>query len=217
MAQLTFLDAVHYAPHALMDVEQWGCDFVGFSAYKFFGPHVGAIWGRRELLESMNAYKVRPATNELPGKWMSGTQNHEGIAGAAEAVEYLADLGRQSSQQPQAKRRNALVSAMTAIGEHERELASSFLAGMADKSDYRVWGPMTSEGRFPTFSITHASKSPQDLARHLADHGIFTWHGNYYALNLSEALGREPEGMLRIGFVHYNTQEEVQRTLDLLP
>ena len=214
---LTFLDAVHYAPHALMDVADWDCDFVGFSAYKFFGPHVGAIWGRRELLESLEAYKVRPATNEPPGKWMSGTQNHEGVAGAMEAVHYLADLGRQAAGlEDSAPRRVALRSAMQAIAVHERRLSQRFLEGLAKLEGYRLWGPDSTEDRFPTFSITSDRRSPRALAEHLAANGLYAWDGNYYALNFSEAMGREPEGMVRIGFVHYNTIDEVDRTLAAL-
>ena len=215
---LVFLDAVHYAPHALMDVTAWDCDFLVCSAYKFFGPHVGVLWGRRELLEELPAYKVRPAPEAIPGRWMTGTQNHEGIAGTLAAVEYLADLGRTTAPEA-AGRRAALAAAYWAIGAYERDLAGGLLAGLAELAEVRVWGitePARSAERVPTVAITHRRLGPEALAEHLAARGIFTWHGNFYALPLSEALGLEPEGMVRIGLLHYNTAEEVERLLEAL-
>ncbi|HJT75943.1 MAG TPA: cysteine desulfurase-like protein, partial [Gemmataceae bacterium] len=140
-----YLDAVHYAPHGPIDVQDWGCDFLACSAYKFFGPHVGALWGRRELLESLPAYKVRPAPDTLPDRWMTGTQNHEGLAGTAAAVEYLAEIG---SGQPAhleqfptlTGRRRAVHAGMTAIREHEAGLAARLLRGLAERPRFRVWG-----------------------------------------------------------------------------
>jgi len=268
---LAFLDAVHYAPHVAIDVQQFGCDFLACSAYKFFGPHVGVLWGRRELLEELPAYKVRPAPDTIPGKWMTGTQNHEGIAGAAAAVEYLADLGRAVAHDTVSNdavsndavsndavsndavsndavsndaasndaasastcaesqggatgaaplpRRRALEHAFAAIGGYERELGRRFLTAIADMPAYKVWGIADADDprrRLPTFSITHHRLTPADLAEALGRCGIFTWHGHYYALALSEALAREPEGMLRVGLLHYNTAEEVDRLIAAL-
>ncbi|MFO0906129.1 MAG: cysteine desulfurase-like protein [Pirellulales bacterium] len=216
---LVFLDNVHAAPHGLTDVAAWDCDFLACSAYKFFGPHVGVLWGRRRLLESLEAYKVRPAPNSLPGKWMTGTQNHECIAGALAAVDYLADLGRRVAGRPTSSRREALVDAYAAIGAYERELSQRLLDGLAQLPAIRVWGitdPARFHERYATVSLTHATRSPADTATQLGEAGIFAWQGNYYALNLSEAWGREPQGMVRVGLVHYNTAEEVDRLLAAL-
>jgi cysteine desulfurase family protein (TIGR01976 family) len=216
---LSFLDAVHYAPHGLIDVQAWGCDFLACSAYKFFGPHIGLLWGRRELLETLPAYKVRPAPNDLPGKWMTGTQSHEGIAGTLAAIDYLADLGRAVTGKDLHDRRRALVAAFAAITAYERSLSSQMLQGLARLEPIQVWGPTSIAdltARVPTFSITHSSRSPEEICRHLDQHGIYAWHGNYYALELSETLGQEPQGMVRLGLVHYNTSEEIERLLSVL-
>ena len=215
---LVFLDAVHYAPHALPDVAAWECDFLVCSAYKFFGPHEGVLWGRRELLTDLPAYKVRPAPDDLPGRWMTGTQSHEAIAGTLAAVEYLADLGR-TLRSEAAGRRAALKAAYDGIGAYERRLIEPLLSGLVESPGVKVWGitdPEQLHQRVPTVSITHERLSPEQLAAYLAQRGIFVWHGNFYALPLTEALGLEPEGMVRIGLLHYNTQEEVQRLLDAL-
>jgi len=215
---LVFLDAVHYAPHGQIDVERWGCDFLACSAYKFFGPHVGVLWGRRELLSDLPAYKVRPAPDEIPGRWMTGTQNHEGIAGTLAAVEYLADLGRRLS--PEASdRRAALESAYRGIVAYERCLVAEMLAKLAELPNVKVWGitdPARLDERVPTIAVTHERLTPSDLAEYLASRGIFVWHGNFYALPLTEALGLEPEGLVRIGLLHYNTTEEVERLVGAL-
>ncbi len=215
---LVFVDAVHYAPHGLIDVERLGCDFLACSAYKFFGPHVGILWGRRDRLESVVPYKLRPAPESLPGRWMTGTQNHEGVAGTAAAIEYLADIGRRQNPQA-ATRRQALEAAFAAISTHERQLAGRLLDGLAQIPGIRVWGiadPARTEHRVPTVSITHARIPPSELARRLAERGIFTWAGHHYALALSECLGLEPGGTLRLGCVHYNTAAEVDRVLETL-
>jgi cysteine desulfurase family protein (TIGR01976 family) len=216
---LSFLDAVHYAPHARIDVEQFGCDFLACSAYKFFGPHVGVFWGRRSLLEQLPAYKVRPAPDTLPGKWMTGTQNHEGIAGALAAVEYLASLGRDLEQDESLDRRAALTAATSGIREYERELTARLLGGLSGIDAIKIWGitdKVRLEERLPTVSITHERHTADDLAEALGQRGMFVWSGNYYALQLTETLGLEPEGMCRIGLVHYNTAEEVDALLAAL-
>ena len=211
---LVFLDAVHYAPHRLIDVPAWDCDFLACSTYKFFGPHVGVCWGRRALLEELTAYKVRPAENALPDKWMTGTQNHEGIAGALAAVNYLADLGCQLKGQEDVARREALQVTFAAIEQYETELTRQLLAGLNAIEQIKVWGISDLDRlaeRVPTVSITHDNLTAAQLAERLGQQGIFAWHGNYYALEFTEALGLEPAGMLRIGLVHYNTAEEVER------
>jgi cysteine desulfurase family protein (TIGR01976 family) len=212
---LVFLDAVHYAPHGLLDVQDWDCDFLACSAYKFFGPHVGILWGRRELLASLPAYKVRPAPEELPGRWMTGTQNHEGLAGVTAAVDYLASLG--TAGQP---RRQRLENAFRAIRDYERALADRLLDGLAARPRFHVWGITRPEQRIwrvPTVSITTAERTPLQIAEHLANREIYAWNGNMYALELTERLGLEEHGgLLRLGLVHYNTFEEIDRLLQAL-
>ena len=216
-AQL-FVDAVHYAPHGSIDVRAWDCDFVTCSAYKFFGPHVGILWGKRGPMVELPAYKLRPATNELPGRWMTGTQNHEGIAGTMAAIDYLAEIGR--AHDPAASDRpSALAAAYSAIVGYERTLVRHMLESLAEVKDLRVWGITDLDRlaeRVPTVAITHSRRTPQEIAQHLADRGIFVWHGNYYALPLTESLGLEPEGMVRIGQLHYNTRDEIDRLIQVL-
>jgi len=212
---LVFLDAVHYAPHAAIDVTAWDCDFLACSAYKFFGPHVGILYGKRPLLESLPAYKLRPVPDRIPDRWMTGTQSHEGIAGVKAAVEYLAELGANDA----ADRRGALVAAYEEIGAYERELCAHLLRGLAEVPGIRVHGiaePARLAERVPTVSFTHHKHPARAVAEHLDRHGIFAWHGNYYALALTEALGLEPEGMVRVGLLHYNTREEVERLITAL-
>jgi cysteine desulfurase family protein (TIGR01976 family) len=217
-----FLDAVHFAPHAAIDVEAWGCDFLACSAYKFFGPHVGILWGRRESLERLEPYKVRPAADTLPDAWMTGTQNHEGIAGVLAAIEYLADLGRHGplpSATPPSGRREALLAAFDAIVPYERQLCRQLLDGLARLPQVRVWGIADAHRgheRVPTVSITHQRHTSTAVVDHLAARGIFAWHGNFYALELTESLGLEPEGLVRLGLLHYNTAEEVERVVATL-
>ena len=210
---LVFLDAVHYAPHALIDVEDWGCDFVVCSAYKFFGPHIGILWGRRELLEKLPAYKVRPCPETLPDRWMTGTQNFACIAGVGAAVDYLASLGEGPT------RRAKLQSAFAKIENYERAAGAHLLAGLATLPSVKIWGitdPKRFHERVPTVSFTHRKHKPQAIAEFLSERGIFVWHGNYYALPLTERLGLEPDGMVRVGLLHYNTAEEVDRLISAL-
>ena len=216
---LVFLDAVHYAPHRLIDVQALGCDFLACSAYKFFGPHTGLLWGRRDLLEQLTAYKVRPAPDSLPGKWMTGTQSHESLAGVLAAIDYLADIGRMVAGNDGLDRRAALREAFSAIEQYERFLCERLLHGLAQIGEIKVWGitdVSRLEQRVATVSLTHDRYTSAELAERLGRQGIFSWHGNYYALELSEALGHEPAGKLRVGLVHYNTAGEVDRLLRAL-
>jgi cysteine desulfurase family protein (TIGR01976 family) len=216
---LVFVDAVHFAPHDRMDVQRWGCDFLACSAYKYFGPHLGILWGRRELLESLEAYKVRPAPNDLPGKWMTGTQSFESIVGGLAALEYMADLGRQASGEAGLSWSEAFDGAFQRIRGYELALAGQFLEGLSTLPEFHLWGIRSADRlaeRMPTFAISHDSIPSIEVARFLGEQGIFVWHGHYYALNLSEDLGREPEGMVRLGFTHYNLPSEVDRTLRAL-
>lgn len=205
---LVFLDAVHYAPHCLIDVPASGADFIACSAYKFFGPHVGILWGARQWLETITPYKVRPASNSIPDRWMTGTQNHEGIAGVGAALDYLASLSTGGNSL-----RELLVSAYESIAYHEHRLGLHFLQGLSMMDGYRVIGHHTMQERVSTFGILHERLTAQELSAKLAVRGIYSWAGNFYALPLTERLGLEPDGMLRIGFLHYNTIEEVDRLL----
>jgi cysteine desulfurase family protein (TIGR01976 family) len=211
---LVFLDAVHYAPHGPIDVQGCGCDFLACSAYKFFGPHVGILWGRRELMQGLETYKVRPAPDTLPGRWMTGTQNHEGLAGVAAAIEYLAQMGSGDG------RRAKLRSAMERIQAYERELSQRFLAGLARRPRFRLRGltrPEDVARRTPTFSLTADDRTPRQMAEHLARHEIYAWDGDFYAAELVAHPGvNAPEGLLRLGLVHYNTADEIDALLDCL-
>lgn len=216
---LVFVDAVHAMPHIPVDVRSLNCDFLACSAYKFFGPHVGILYGKREHLTQLQPYKLRPASDQVPYRWETGTQNHEGLAGLVAAINYLAELGRQLA--PTAKtRRDALLAAMEEICNYERELSEVLVAGLLQIPGLRLYGitePTRFHWRTPTLAIRHTQHDPRTLAKALGDRGICTWNGNYYALHLTERLGVEASGgMLRIGLVHYNTVEEVHRLLKAL-
>ncbi|WP_417847975.1 cysteine desulfurase-like protein [Thalassoglobus sp.] len=209
----TFVDAVHLAPHRLVDVQEIGSDFLACSAYKFFGPHVGILWGKSTLLNGLTPDKLRPAPNSIPGKWMTGTQNHEGIAGVAAAIEYLASLSGGDQSLP---RRERLTKSFQLIYEHEQKIGLQLIEGLSKIESLKIWGitsPEQMEDRVPTISVTHQSKSPQFLSEELGRRGLFTWAGNHYALPFTEFAGLEPEGTLRIGLLHYNSAEEVERLL----
>lgn len=213
-----FLDAVHYAPHALPDFATWDCDWLACSAYKFFGPHIGILCGRPELLRSLQPYKLRPVTEELPGRWMTGTQNFEGIAGAKAAIDYLVDLGKQVGS-PSSTMRPVLEAAYSAIAEYEQQLAATLLSGLAKIPQLRILGltDLTRlSDRTPTVSFVHQQHPAVDIAQRLGQLGLFVGHGNFYALQLTETLGLEPQGVVRVGLMHYNTCTEVNRLLDAL-
>lgn len=212
---LVYVDGVHYAPHGLIDVQALDCDFLACSAYKFFGPHTGIMYGKYEHLDRLPAYKVRPAPAKPPGKWQTGTQSFECLAGVAAAVNYLASLGRSEGGL-----RERLVRAMGAIGAYERGLSERFLRGATAVPGLRVFGITDVERldeRAPTFAVDLDGHHPRDVATWLGEQGIFVWHGNYYALAVMERLNRqEAGGLVRIGFVHYNTEAEVDRVLEAL-
>ncbi len=214
-----FIDAVHYAPHRLIDVHEIGCDFLACSTYKFYGPHIGVLWAKSEILEDLEAYKVRPSATVIPEKWMTGTQNFASLCGSRAAVDYLADLGRTLANDGSLQRRQALQIAYEAITIYEDQLCLRLLDGLAAIEDLKVHGITDInqlEDRVPTISITHPKLSASQIAFELGERGIFVWDGNYYALELTEQLNLEPEGMVRLGLVHYNTLEEVDRLLDAL-
>ena len=221
---VAYVDAVHYAPHGVIDVRALDCDFLACSTYKFFGPHMGVLYGKREHLERLHPYKVRPNTNEVPGRWEMGTLNHECIAGITACVGYLAEIGSKAvppttdDQRPTTRlRRELLRTAYRAIQSHERELSLRMLRGLVEIPGLRLYGISDAKRvaeRCPTFAIRIEGRHPAELSKQLGERGIFTWDGNYYALNLTERLGVEEDGgFLRIGFVHYNTEEEVDRVL----
>jgi cysteine desulfurase family protein (TIGR01976 family) len=258
---LAYIDAVHYGPHGLIDVAALDCDFLVCSTYKFFGPHMGVLFGKREHLLRMRPYKVRPLTEAIPFRWEFGTLNHECIAGITAAVEYFADLGRQSLSEKMSRvppyqpageveargssngisparvphptrfslgghheRRAAIEAAHAAIHEHERTLLERMMAGLREIPKLKIYGisnPARFNERCATLAVRIEDGKPEHqplpLATKLGDRGFFTWDGNYYALNLTEHLDVEKTGgFLRIGLVHYNTLEEVDRFLEAL-
>lgn len=215
---LVYIDAVHYAPHGPIDVRALDCDFLACSPYKFFAPHMGALYGKREHLERLRPYKVRPASDAVPDRWETGTKNHEGLAGVTAAIDYLAELGRRVK--PTTTRRAALVQAMEVIQAYERTLSHHLIAGLLaipGLTFYGISDPARFAWRTPTVAVRLEGSTPRELARRLGDQGIFCWDGNYYAINLTERLGVEADGgMLRIGLVHYNTTEEIDRLLEIV-
>ncbi|MFZ0419617.1 MAG: cysteine desulfurase-like protein [Candidatus Sulfotelmatobacter sp.] len=233
---LAYIDAVHYGPHGLIDVAALDCDFLVCSTYKFFGPHMGVLFGKRERLQRLRPYKVRPLTDAIPNRWEWGTLNHECIAGITACVEYIADLGRReipTSRKEREKwgtqiqagiRRAAIVAGFEAIHRYEHALMDRLIAGLAKIPAIKIYG-ITNPARFaercPTLALRvinqTAEQTPLALAAKLGEQGFFTWDGNYYALNLTERLDVEKSGgFLRIGLVHYNTVEEVDRLLAAL-
>ncbi len=225
---LVYIDAVQYAPHGPIDVQAVDCDFLVCSAYKFFGPHVGALYGKLELLEELKAYKVRPAPKNSPGKWMTGTQNHEGIAGVLGALEYFEWLaGQFAGPQKQSLaeegltgRRLGLKAAMTAIRAYEFELSRALIEAIEAVPGTRIHGLTDMkrlDERVPTVSFTMEDRHPRAIAEALGKAGFYVWDGNYYALAVTERLGVESRGgMVRVGATHYNTLDEVTRFGEVL-
>jgi len=241
---LAYVDAVHYSPHGLIDVTTLDCDFLVCSTYKFFGPHMGVLFGKREHLQRLRPYKVRPLTDAVPNRWEWGTLNHECIAGITACVDYIADLGTRNAETttshvgtaalgcPSSEarslatstRRAAIVAAFESIHRHEHALLNRLIAGLSEIPQLKIYGitdPSCFAWRCPTLALRvinqTADQTPLALATKLGDRGFFTWDGNYYALNLTERLDVEKSGgFLRIGLVHYNTAEEVDRLLAAL-
>jgi cysteine desulfurase family protein (TIGR01976 family) len=216
---IVYIDAVHYAPHGPIDVKALDCDFLVCSPYKFFGPHMGTLYGKKPLLERFKPYKVRPATDTVPECWETGTQVQELIAGIQAAVEYLAELGRRSDGSAKT-RREALLAAYRSTVAYERALAAKLIEGLMALPGLRFFG-ITDAQRFhercSTVSFRLKKSTPSELATFLGDRGIFTWDGNFYALNFTERVGVEAlGGVLRVGLVHYNTAAEVDRLLAAL-
>jgi cysteine desulfurase family protein (TIGR01976 family) len=219
---LVFIDAVQYAPHGPIDVQEIGCDFLTCSSYKFFGPHMGLLYGKYDLLEALKAYKVRPAEDTPPDKFETGTKSHEGIAGVLGALEYLAWVGREFGGDYEDKyagrysgRGLQLKKAMAAIRAYEYEVSRALLEVFENTPGVRLYGPSDPrqlEGRVPTFAIRAGEQHPRRTAELLGEAGIYVWDGNYYALAVTERLGVEDTGgMVRVGPAHYNTLEEMAR------
>ena len=221
-----YVDAVHYAPHGPIDVKKLGCDFLVCSVYKFFGPHVGVLWGKAEALESLPAYQVQPARQETPHKFETGMLNFEGLAGTTAAINYLAALGEEYGGQfakelPQYEgRRKNLKQAMLAISQYERELFTTLMAHLETVPGITIYGitdPTQFSDRCPTVSFNIQGKHPAELSQYLGEHNIFTWDGNNYALGVTEQLGIEATGgMLRVGLAHYNNLKDINRLITAL-
>ena len=207
---LVYLDSVHAGPHHLVDVMSIGCDFLVASSYKFFGPHTGILYGKLDRLAELDFYKVRPARSDPPDKLETGTQSFESIAGVTAAVDYLAGLGDGTN------RRARLVEAYRRIREHEHALSTRFIDGVAGLDRVTIHGvPAADDRRVSTFALSVDGMSPAEAAGRLSDMGLYVWWGNYYALNAIERLGfLDAGGLVRIGFVHYNTEDEVDRALE---
>ncbi|HEX2370165.1 MAG TPA: cysteine desulfurase-like protein [Acidimicrobiia bacterium] len=212
---LVYVDAVHHTPHHRVDIGALGADLLVASAYKFFGPHTGVLVGRLQALEELDAYRLRPAPDASPGKWETGTQSFESLAGVTAAVDYLASLGRMGGGSGD---RSALLdTGMAAVRDHESGLSRRFLDGLQSMSGVRVHGPADVAPRCPTFALEIAGRHPGDVCASLAERGVFAWAGHYYALEPMQALGvLDRGGLVRIGFVHTTTEDEVDRVLEEL-
>ncbi len=203
---LVFVDAVHYAPHAVMDVKAWGCDFLACSAYKFYGPHVGVLYGRRELLQDLDVPKLEPASNEAPERLETGTLNHEGIVGTRAAIDFLASLGETG-----ATRRERLVDAMTRLDREGQALVARLWRGLETLPCVRLYGPPPGRPRTATLSFAYRHMLPRTVAERLAGSAIFASSGDFYASTVIARVGHAPEGLVRAGCACYTTAEEVDR------
>jgi cysteine desulfurase family protein (TIGR01976 family) len=213
---LAFIDAVHYAPHGPIDVSDVDCDFLACSSYKFFGPHLGILFGKREQLQRLRPYKLRACTDNLPDRWETGTQNHECLAGLIAAIDYIADVGRHHDSTV-TTRREAILAAYEVFQQHEPQLMEQLVNGLLAIPELTFYGIKDAarfDQRTPTVAIRMEGRTPRELAARLDERGIFTWDGDYFAIDLAERLGVQSSGgMLRIGLTHYNTAEEVERLL----
>lgn len=209
---LVYVDAVHYAPHELIDVQALNCDFLACSAYKFFGPHVGIVYGKREHLEGFTPYKVEPAKDVIPGRWETGTQSFEGLAGVIAAIDYIASLSDLPESTP---RRERLAQAFANTKEHEMALSAYFLKRLADFPQIRLFGIEDTSRlaeRTPTFALTFEGLAPREVSEFLGKQHMCVWDGNFYAQGLCEQLGvMDKGGVVRIGCMHYNTIDELEK------
>ena len=216
-----YIDAVHWAPHRAIDVLDWDVDYCICSAYKFFGPHVGILWGRYERLEQLAAYKLRPSPAHAPGKWMTGTQNFAAIAGVKAAIDYVASIHSRLAPEiaATATRRQSLCAAFESLQQYETELVHQLIQGLLEIPRVRVFGITDSarlQERVPTVVFTLEGVGSREVARQLAGRGIFSWHGDYYAVDICRALGQAEHGMVRLGILHTTTPVEIERTLEAL-
>jgi cysteine desulfurase family protein (TIGR01976 family) len=205
---LTYIDAVHFAPHGLIDIAQSGTDFLAASAYKWFGPHTGCLYGKSDLLERVQPYKLRPSPDHAPDRWETGTQSFESLKGVNAAVDYIASLGEGAT------RRERIASAYGAITAHETTLSGRFLSGIRMIPGVQLFGHTETSDRTPTFAIDVEGVGPAEVSQRLGAAGCFVWSGDYYAWEVMRRLDRPSAGLVRIGFVHYNTVSEVDRVLD---
>jgi selenocysteine lyase/cysteine desulfurase len=205
---MTFVDAVHFAPHSLLDVQSIGCDFLACSPYKFYGTHTGVLFGRNALVQSLDVPKLEPAPDTAPERLETGTQNHEGIVGAAAAVEYLASRSTSNGS-----RRARLAEAMTALHARGDELVARLWNGLASINRVTMYGPLPGSPRTPTVAFTLAGHDTEAVARHLTGHGVFVSNGHFYAQTVAERLGRATDGFVRAGAACYTTAEEVDRLI----
>ena len=206
---LVFVDAVHSAPHALVDVQELGCDFLGCSAYKFYGPHVGVLYARREVAAELDLPRLAPAPDEPPESLETGTQNHEGIVGAGTAVDWLASLGGSSGT-----RRERLVRAFGETHERGERLLARMWEGLSSIRGVTMYGAPPGTPRTPTVAFTVEGVSPEDVARRLAERAVFASHGDFYAATVIERYGRAPDGVVRAGCAVYTTGDEVERLVE---
>jgi selenocysteine lyase/cysteine desulfurase len=205
---LAFVDAVHYAPHALLDVKNLDCDFLGMSAYKFYGPHIGVLFAKRALLEQIDFPRLVPAPDYAPENAETGTQNQEGMVGAAAAVEFLAALGGQSNM------RDSLRSAFATMHARNAVLFERLWTALSSIPRVTLYGPSPDEARTPTLAFTIEGCTSTDAARRLAEKGLFLSHGDFYAYTIVQRLGLEPEGLIRAGCACYTTEEEIDRLIE---
>ncbi len=214
------VDAVHVAQHRALDLHGLGADVLACSPYKFFGPHLGILAARRDLLERLRPYKVRPAEDVVPDRWETGTKSHEGLAGLVAAVGYIASVGAEFGEPAEGTLRGEVLAGMEAIRVYERILSARFLDGLSAIPALQLWGIADTsrlDERTPTFAVRAGEQHPLETARALGEHGIFVWDGHYYALALMERLGlQETGGAVRVGLCHYNTPAEVDRILEEL-
>jgi selenocysteine lyase/cysteine desulfurase len=205
---LSFVDAVHFAPHWLVDVKAIGCDFLACSAYKFYGPHIGILYGRKDLLSSIDFPKLRPAPENAPDRVETGTQSHESIVGAAAAVNFIASLGEGDM------RRQRIASAFAVMHERDSELARVLWDGLSKIEGVKLYGRSPDRPRTSLVSFTVGNLPSAEVSKQLATRGLFISHGNFYAATVVEKLGLNDQGLVRVGCSVYTTHEEVQRVID---
>jgi cysteine desulfurase family protein (TIGR01976 family) len=203
-----FIDAVHFAPHRLIDVKAWDCDYLACSAYKFYGPHIVILFGKKKRVESIDFPKLDPAPNESPERIETGTQNHEGIVGAGAAVEFIASLGSGTAL------RDRLIASFESHERHGQELLERLWAGLAEIDGVTIYGPAVDRPRTPTLSFTLRGHKTNDIARALAKKGLFVSNGDFYAMTVIERIGQAADGVVRVGCSCYTTEEEIDRVIE---